>query len=101
MVNTVTANLEIRISHQTKFNDLLPKIETRKRDYQIIKMQHDGTHYFCDKKQSRSIRKSFEINGIPHYMLINKKGNVIEAGCYLRPMNSETISKIEKLLAVQ
>lgn len=37
LVNTVTANLEIRISHQEIFNDLLPKIEVRKRDYQIIK----------------------------------------------------------------
>jgi len=31
-------------------------------------------------------------------MLINKNGDIVESGNYLRPMNSETIEKIEKLL---
>jgi sensor histidine kinase YesM len=37
LVNTVTANLEIRISHKEEVNDHLPKIEVRKQDYQLIK----------------------------------------------------------------
>ncbi len=64
----------------------------------LSQMQLDGKHFFCDKEQSISIRKGFEINGIPHYMLINKKGHIVESGSYLRPANSATIKKIEKLL---
>nr|WP_319569602.1 TlpA disulfide reductase family protein [uncultured Draconibacterium sp.] len=64
----------------------------------LSQMQLDGQHYYCNKEQSRNIWKAFEINGIPHYMLINKKGHIIEAGSYLRPMNPQTISKIKTLL---
>ena len=64
----------------------------------ISQMKLDGKHYYCNREQSKSIRQSFDIDGVPHYMLVDKKGNIIEAGSYLRPMNTETIKKIEKLL---
>lgn len=64
----------------------------------LSQLQLDGQHYYTDKKQSGSIRNAFEINGIPHYMLVNKNGHIVESGSYLRPMNPETIKKIETLL---
>ncbi|MDB4335150.1 TlpA family protein disulfide reductase [bacterium] len=64
----------------------------------LSQMQLDGQHYYTNNKQSGSIRKAFDIKGIPHYMLINKNGHIVESGSYLRPMKVETIEKIEKLL---
>ncbi len=64
----------------------------------LSQMQLDGKHYLSDKEQSRNIRNAFEIKGIPHYMLVNKDGHIIESGSYLRPTNPETINKIETLL---
>lgn len=65
----------------------------------ISQMQLDGQHYFCDIKQSRNIRKTFDIKSLPHYMLVNKNGHIIESGFYLRPMSPRTFDKIDKLLA--
>jgi thiol-disulfide isomerase/thioredoxin len=64
----------------------------------LSQLQLDGQHYYTDKTQSGSIRNAFGIIGIPHYMLVNKGGHIVESGSYLRPMNPETIDKIEKLL---
>ena len=62
----------------------------------LAELQLTGQHYFLTKKQSTDIRKVFEINGIPHYFLINKKGIITEKGSHLRPNLVE--EKIEKLL---
>ncbi|MCW3788332.1 TlpA family protein disulfide reductase [Plebeiibacterium sediminum] len=59
-------------------------------------LQLTGQHYFLTKEQSTDIRKVFEVNGIPHYFLINKKGIIVEKGTHLRPKYVE--EKIEKLL---
>nr|WP_321358305.1 TlpA disulfide reductase family protein [uncultured Draconibacterium sp.] len=63
----------------------------------LSQMQLEGQHYFCDRKQSGSIRNAFDIEGIPHYMLVSKHGHIVEYDSS-RPMNPETIEKIEKLL---
>lgn len=75
-------------------------LDSKEEQWKLIlsQLQMDGKQYFCTAEQSKNIRKAFEINGIPHYMLVNKQGNIIEAGSYLRPMNPETFEKIEKLL---
>ena len=64
----------------------------------ISQMELDGIHYYCDKKQGGSIRSAFGVTGIPHYMLVNKQGHIVESGNYLGPSNAETIDKIKKLL---
>lgn len=64
----------------------------------ISQMQIEGQHYYCDNNQSISIRKAFNIEGIPYYMLVNKNGHIVESGNYLRPMIPETIKKINNLL---
>lgn len=64
----------------------------------LTDLQLGGTHYFFDKNQSTSLRKSLEINGVPFYLLINKRGIIVDKGSHLRPSNPETLSKIEKLI---
>lgn len=62
----------------------------------LTELQLTGQHYFLTKDQSTDIRKVFEVNGIPHYFLIDKKGIIIEKGSHLRP--NYVKEKIEKLL---
>ena len=62
----------------------------------LAELQLTGQHYFLTKEQSTDIRKVFEVNGIPHYFLIDKKGIIVEKGSHLRPNNVK--DKIEKLL---
>jgi thiol-disulfide isomerase/thioredoxin len=59
-----------------------------------------GQHYLLDKAQSSDLRNTFEISGVPFYVLIDKKGNIIEKGSHLRPRNKATINKIENLLSI-
>lgn len=62
----------------------------------LNKLELGGQHYLLDRKQSNDIRNSFEIKGIPFYILINKDGSIVEKGSHLRP--SVASQKIEKLL---
>lgn len=64
----------------------------------LAQLQLPGSHYFCNTEQSLGIRKGFGIEGIPYYILINKQGQVIESNSLLRPGNSVTQNKIDKLL---
>ena len=62
----------------------------------IAEFQIGGQHYYLNKEQSTDLRKAFEVQGIPHYFLINKEGIIVEKGSHLRPDNVK--EKIEKLL---
>jgi thioredoxin-related protein len=62
----------------------------------LDKFQLGGEHYFLTKKQSSDLKGIFEINGIPHYLLFDKNGTIVEKGSYLRP--DVVKDKIEGLL---
>lgn len=62
----------------------------------IAEFQIGGQHYYLNKEQSTDLRKAFEVQGIPHYFLINKEGIIVEKGSHLRPGSVK--EKIEKLL---
>ncbi len=62
----------------------------------LAELQLTGQHYYLTKEQSTDIVKVFEVNGIPYYFLIDKKGVIVEKGSHLRP--SEVKEKIDKLL---
>jgi len=62
----------------------------------ISKYQLGGQHYYLSNVQSNDIRKLFEIQGIPFYVLIDKKGIIIERGSHLRPLVAK--NKMQKLL---
>jgi thiol-disulfide isomerase/thioredoxin len=73
-------------------------LHSEKKDWQptIDKIHIGGQHYFLSKKQSMDFAKFYAINGVPNYMLIDKKGNIVEQGTDLRP--NVVKEKIEKLL---
>lgn len=39
-----------------------------------------GQHYFLSKNQSSEFRNAFNIKGVPHYILIDKHGDIFENG---------------------
>jgi thiol-disulfide isomerase/thioredoxin len=62
----------------------------------ISKYSLAGQHIFLSKKQSNDFREIFGINGIPHYILFNKKGDIFE-NMTLPPLFVK--EKIDKLLS--
>lgn len=73
-------------------------IDSKEKEWKALidRYQLKGEHYLLSQTQSADMRKIFEINGIPHYIIIDKKGNVLGKDYNLRP--SEAKSAIEKLL---
>ena len=62
----------------------------------VSKNQISGQNYFLTGNQSTDLRKVFDVNAVPYYFLIDKKGTIVEKGSYLRPNLAK--DKIEKLL---
>ncbi|MDP4268582.1 MAG: TlpA disulfide reductase family protein [Bacteroidota bacterium] len=54
-----------------------------------------GQHYFLSKKQSADLRSALDVRGVPHYVILDKKGLIVE-GSNLRP--NEAKAKIEELI---
>ncbi len=53
-----------------------------------------GQHYFMDKNQSKFFRKVMDVQGIPHFFIIDKLGNIVERGNDIHPENKITEQKI-------
>ena len=62
----------------------------------LAELQISGQQYFLNKKQSKDFRSTYDVHGIPHYFLIDKKGKITEKGSHLRP--NRVKEKIESLL---
>ena len=74
-------------------------LHSDKKDWQptINELNIGGQQYFLSKKQSMDFAKFYAINGVPNYMLIDKKGNIVDQGTHLRPnVVKETIEKLLK-----
>jgi len=57
-----------------------------------------GQHYLLNKEQGKFFRNTMNVQGIPCYFLIDKKGQIIEQGSHLRPSDKQTEIKINELL---
>lgn len=55
----------------------------------------EGEHYYLNKTQSSEIMSLFEFSGIPHYVMIDRNGNIVP-GSNIRP--SQAKKQLEKLL---
>jgi len=57
-----------------------------------------GDHYLLTETQYSNMSKTFEINGIPHYVLIDKKGNIISKDAPRPSSGDVIINSIKELL---
>ncbi len=66
----------------------------------IMQEQMEGYHYWLDKNQGNVLGEKFGITGIPHYLLVDKTGKVME-GQPPRPSNRAAIrEKLNELLGL-
>jgi thiol-disulfide isomerase/thioredoxin len=72
-------------------------LDSEEKNWKATLSKHSlgGQHYFLTKNQSSDFRNTFNIKGIPHYILFDKNGNIIENGTQ-RPSLIE--DKLENLL---
>lgn len=74
-------------------------IESTKANWEkVIKdMKIEGNHFLLDKAQSTMFRKKIATNGVPHFLLIDMDGTLINANA-TRPSEDKTYKAIEELL---
>jgi len=53
---------------------------------------------YITEEEWQDIVKRFSIKGIPHYLLFNKEGVMVDFGSHLRPSTPQTKIAIEELL---
>jgi thiol-disulfide isomerase/thioredoxin len=64
----------------------------------IAKLDIQGEHYLLNKNEYAAIAEKFQISGIPHYVLVDQKGRVVD-GNAKRPGDDKLKPEIEALLA--
>lgn len=57
-----------------------------------------GEHYHLSADEGKLLRNQFQINGIPHYILIDKNGNVAKASAPRPEEKDQVLNEMEKLL---
>jgi thiol-disulfide isomerase/thioredoxin len=74
-------------------------IDSDKDAYQnmLKKIAHRGVYSFLNEKESQVLRQKYAINGVPHYMLIDKDGHIAHEGHAFRPSQDETPAILRKL----
>jgi thiol-disulfide isomerase/thioredoxin len=60
----------------------------------LSKYKVGGKHYYCDNEQSKDIRRALGVEGIPHYMIINKDGHIVQTNCPDLKNSQEIIDKL-------
>ena len=64
----------------------------------VVDLNIKGENYHFKRAESDLLQSKFNITGLPHYMLIDKNGNV-KFNNALGPENSRLVTEISKLLA--
>lgn len=64
----------------------------------LNELQIEGNHIYCNDENSRAVRQRFGFSGVPYYLLINKKGVIVDFGLHLNPKSEYVKKQIEKLL---
>ena len=66
----------------------------------VEKYKIKGYHWMPDKKQMREIMKRFRVKGIPRYMLVSKKGEILTDD-FLRPSSKRVPRYFDKALNLE
>jgi thiol-disulfide isomerase/thioredoxin len=69
-----------------------------KKTFDMMIPNIKGEHYRVNSDEWNYLSSKFKFSGIPHYVLIDKNGNVIENGIHFTSGNDVFKNKIEKLL---
>ena len=64
----------------------------------IAEYDISGVNIYLSENEWMDIRKRFNISGIPHYLLFNKEGVMVDFGLHLLPSLPETKAAIEQAL---
>ena len=75
-------------------------MKSRQADWEkkVPELNLTGNHYLMTEDEARITRKKLGYFGFPYYLLINKKGIVVDYGYHLVPRNLDVELKIEKLI---
>jgi thiol-disulfide isomerase/thioredoxin len=73
-------------------------IESKKESIQRLIEKHElnGIHLF-DPSKEKELKDAYSVSGIPHYVLIDKLGNIIESFA-MKPSNPQLYNQIDNLL---
>jgi thiol-disulfide isomerase/thioredoxin len=58
----------------------------------------DGEHYYLTQDEWNTIASRFKVSGIPHYVLVDKSGKVVNEKVYLTSSNVELKKLFEPYL---
>ncbi len=86
-------NLGLNLDHNLKFTII--DSEEKPWTVSLAEFQIGGQHYYFNKEQSDVFRDLYDVDGIPHYFLFDKEGELVEKGSHLRP--NKMMEKFEVL----
>jgi len=78
------------------FINVLDNIESWRK--MIKELEIGGKHFYCDQAETMVLRKRFNYPGVPFYLMIDKKGVIVDYGYHIVPQNGYTKQAIERLL---
>lgn len=64
----------------------------------LKRFQLEGDHYYFEKEEGKMIREELGLTGVPHYMIINRNGEIVKTGFEIRPSEKITTEILEGLL---
>ena len=64
----------------------------------IGRLDLSGVHLYLSDSEKMDLMKRFNIKGIPHYLLFDQEGVMVDYGIHLRPSIPETKTAIERSL---
>ncbi len=64
----------------------------------LKKFQLEGDHYYFEENEGKIIREELGLTGVPHYMIIDRKGAIVKTGFEIRPSEKITKEIIQSLL---
>ena len=73
-------------SYETNWKKLIDDLEIK------------GDHYFVDKNAWQELKSKFGVSGIPHYLLIDKNGVVVDKKADRPSSGDKIVNDILKLL---